>query len=112
MYFLDTRIKPLTVCFENLGQRTKITSPISSKIAFLSLRMLFFLYFSYETAATALDGKFCVARGNDAQGTTRDTKINRIQFEFPLCILLLCDFNELTISFSEDDPGLRAESSE
>ena len=78
MYFLDTRVKPLSVCFENLGQRTKITSPISSKKAYLAFRMLFFLYFSYEIAAAALAEKFCAACGNDAQGTMRDTKISRI----------------------------------
>ena len=74
MYFLDTRMKPLTVRFENLGQRTKITSPISSKKAFLCFRIVFSLYFCYEIAATALAGKFCVARGNDASKAQRVTQ--------------------------------------
>ena len=44
-----------------------------------------FPIFCYEISATALAGKFCVACG------TRDTKIEVIQCEFPLCISLLCD---------------------
>ena len=42
------------------------------------------LIFCYEISATALAGKFCVARG------TRDTKIEVIECQFPLCISLFC----------------------
>ena len=44
-----------------------------------------FPIFCYEIPATALAGKFSVARG------TRDTKIEVIECQFPLCISLLCD---------------------
>ena len=40
--------------------------------------------FCYEISATALAGRFCVARG------TRDTKIEVIECQFPLCISFLC----------------------
>jgi hypothetical protein len=43
-----------------------------------------FPIFCYEISATALAGKFCVARG------TRDTKSEVIECQFPLCISLLC----------------------
>ena len=43
-----------------------------------------FPIFCYEISATALAGKFCVARG------TRDTKIEVIECQFPFCISLLC----------------------
>ena len=41
-----------------------------------------FPYLCYEISATALAGRFCVARG------TRDTKIQVIECQFPLCIYL------------------------
>jgi hypothetical protein len=43
-----------------------------------------FPIFCYEISATALAGRFCVARG------TRDTKIQVIECQFPLSISLLC----------------------
>jgi hypothetical protein len=52
-----------------------------------------FLYFCYEISATALAGIFCVARG------TRDTKIQVIECQFPLCISLLCDFTQTSSIF-------------
>ena len=48
-----------------------------------------FPIFYYEMSATALAGKFCVARG------TRDTKIEVIECQFPLCISLLCAPNPI-----------------
>ena len=43
-----------------------------------------FPIFCYEISATALAGRFCVAR------ETHDTKIEVIECQFPLCISLLC----------------------
>ena len=39
--------------------------------------------------STALAGEFCVARG------TRDTKIEVIECQFPLCISLLCAMTDV-----------------
>ena len=40
------------------------------------------------------------------QGTARDTKINIIEFEFPLCILLLCDIMQHITTVSVCDNNL------
>ena len=52
-----------------------------------------FPIFCYEISATALAGRFCVARG------TRDTKIQVIECQFPLCISLLCDLGLYSAGF-------------
>jgi hypothetical protein len=70
----DPRMLPKPIlAWAQVPQRVKSDFHLSNGV---------FPIFCYEISATALAGRFCVARG------TRDTKIQVIKCQFPVCISL------------------------
>jgi hypothetical protein len=72
------------IFYNNLLNKISMGISFLKKKRFSPFERRFPYLLLWNFSATALAGRFCVARG------TRDTKIQVIECQFPLCISLLC----------------------